>query len=89
MDTLKASLTGTIYIVLIALPGYFVAVALIDIMGRWKLQLSGFLATSLAFAVLAAAYYTPLRTGANGAGFVIIYGLTYFFSNAGPNTTVR
>jgi PHS family inorganic phosphate transporter-like MFS transporter len=47
----------------------------------------GFLLTCAAFAVIAVAFNTPLRTASSGAGFVLFYGLTYFFTNAGPNST--
>jgi PHS family inorganic phosphate transporter-like MFS transporter len=85
LDKLRASLASTCYVMLIALPGYWVAIAAVERVGRRPLQLWGFVATAAAFVVLGAAFNTPLRTGAGGAGFLIFYGLTYFATNAGPN----
>jgi hypothetical protein len=87
MDHLLKSLEGTIYVVLIALPGYWLAVWTIDLIGRFRLQVGGFVAETILFIILAACYHTPLRTSARGAGFVIVYGLTYLAANWGPNTT--
>lgn len=87
IDKLRTSLLSTVYIMLIALPGYWFAMALINKMGRYRMQQFGFLMSTICFTILAAAYNTPLRTTAGGAGFVIFYGLTYFFANFGPNST--
>jgi PHS family inorganic phosphate transporter-like MFS transporter len=87
IDKLRASLLSTVYIMLIALPGYWVAIALINKMGRYWMTQSGFLMSAVCFAVLSGAYNTDLRLSAGGAGFVIVYGLTYFFANFGPNSS--
>ena len=47
----------------------------------------GFVAVAVCFVILGGGYDTPFRTSANGAGFIVFYGLTYLFSNAGPNST--
>jgi len=86
MERLRSSLLSTVWIMLIAIPGYFLAIALVDRLGRVRLQIVGFLACAFVFTLLGAAYETPLRTGGGGAGFVLFYGLTYLFSNAGPNS---
>jgi PHS family inorganic phosphate transporter-like MFS transporter len=85
MERLRSSLLSTVWIMLIAIPGYFVAIALVD-RGRKPLQVWGFAACAALFAVLGFAYDTPLRTGGGGGGFVFLYGLTYLASNAGPNS---
>ena len=87
IDKLRASLLSTVYIMLIALPGYWVAIALINRMGRYWMTQSGFLMSAVCFAILSGAYNTDLRLSAGGAGFVIVYGLTYFFANFGPNSS--
>ena len=87
MDKLLASLVGSVWIVMIALPGYWLAVHTIDSIGRFRLQAGGFLTSAFVFMGLAGFYHTPLRTSAGGAGYVILYGLTYLFANWGPNTT--
>ena len=48
--------------------------ATIDKMGRWWMTMMGFCMSTVCFTILATAYFSPLRTGASGAGFVIIYG---------------
>jgi len=87
IDKLRFSLLSTVYIMLIALPGYWFAIAFIDKMGRYWLTHFGFLMSAICFAILSGAYNTDLRLSAGGAGFVIVYGLTYFFANFGPNST--
>ena len=71
MEKLRSSLLSTVWIMLIAIPGYFVAIACVDWLGRKPLQRLGFLATAATFLVLGAAYNTSLRLGAGGVGFVL------------------
>lgn len=75
---------GKVYIALIGLPGYYMGAALIDRMGRRSMQLFGFLAVSVVFAILAGAYD---KIESNVGLFITLYGLTFFFANWGPNTT--
>uniref|UniRef100_A0A6B2L1I2 Major facilitator superfamily (MFS) profile domain-containing protein n=1 Tax=Arcella intermedia TaxID=1963864 RepID=A0A6B2L1I2_9EUKA len=67
-----------------ALPGYWCSVFLIEAIGRKKLQIAGFLLEAIIFLVMGIFYKqiqdVPIL-------FVLLYGLTFFFSNAGPNTT--
>lgn len=83
-DKLRAGALGSLAVVAMALPGYLCAIVLVDRVGRRRLQLAGFAACAATFAVLGFAY-TPLTQ--LPALFVVLYGLTYAFSNAGPNTT--
>jgi len=79
------TLASALILVIAAVPGYWVAVALIDREGRKPIQAIGFLAMAICFVILAIF----------GSEFLIIapilffgiYGLTFFFSNYGPNTT--
>jgi PHS family inorganic phosphate transporter-like MFS transporter len=71
MEKLRSSLLSTVWIMLIAIPGYWVAIFTVDWLGRKPLQIYGFLACAGVFALLGLAYDTPLRTGASGAGFVL------------------
>ena len=87
IDKLRLSLLSTVYIMLIALPGYWFAIGLIERMGRYWMTHMGFLMSAICFAILSGAYNSDLRLSAGGAGFVIVYGLTYFFANFGPNST--
>jgi PHS family inorganic phosphate transporter-like MFS transporter len=66
----------------IGLPGYFLAIFYIDRMGCKNIQLMGFTVLAALYCLLA------LQWGKMGTTeTVIIYGLTFLFSNFGPNTS--
>ncbi|HLH86126.1 MAG TPA: MFS transporter [Thermoplasmataceae archaeon] len=67
-----------------AIPGYWFAVATIDRVGRKTLQWAGFAVMSAIYLVFAVKYDSILT---NFALFLVLYGLSYFFTNAGPNST--
>lgn len=69
----------------IALPGYWVATYYMDILGRKNIQLLGFGMMTILFSLLAA-LLGPLKFE-NPAVLLIVYGLTFFFANFGPNST--
>ncbi len=80
LDTVAT--TGVIFLVA-ALPGYFVAAAQMDRLGRRYIQILGFLVMAAAYgsiALVPAIPKTPLL-------FLVIYGVSYFFIEFGPNTT--
>jgi MFS family permease len=86
--TPNASETTTIAIQLAvfavaAVPGYLLAIARMDRIGHRKLQLIGFAAMGLCFAVIG---LVPGMTTAV-APFLLVYGLSYFFTEFGPNVT--
>ena len=66
-----------------ALPGYLAAALTIDRIGRKTLQCLGFILMAVCFALLG------LIPGATKdvAPFVVLFGLSYFFTEFGPNTT--
>ncbi|KAL2463600.1 putative inorganic phosphate transporter 1-7 [Forsythia ovata] len=67
-------------------PGYWFTVAFIDIIGRFAIQLMGFFfMTVFMFAI--AIPYQHWTEKANRIGFVVMYALTFFFANFGPNAT--
>ena len=67
-------------------PGYWFTVFLIDYMGRFAIQLMGFFfMTVFMFALAIPYHHWTLKP--NRIGFVIIYSLTFFFANFGPNAT--
>ncbi|XP_062208520.1 inorganic phosphate transporter 1-11-like [Phragmites australis] len=66
-------------------PGYWVTVALIDKMGRYLIQLIGFFMMSV-FMLVMGVMYENLRDKQTTL-FAIIYALTFFFANFGPNST--
>ncbi|KAF0900855.1 hypothetical protein E2562_035490 [Oryza meyeriana var. granulata] len=67
-------------------PGYWFTVALIDVLGRFKIQAVGFLMMTVFMLGLAVPYQHWTAPG-NHVGFVVLYGLTFFFANFGPNST--
>jgi PHS family inorganic phosphate transporter-like MFS transporter len=83
-ERLKSLAELSLIISAIALPGYVVAVLLIDRIGRRYMQLQGFLFMALLYAIISTFYddisdITPL--------FLILYGATYFFASFGPKMT--
>ncbi len=69
--------------VVFAVPGYLLAVARMDRVGHRRLQYIGFAVMVVCFATLAA---VPVLTTAI-VPFVLIFGVSYFFVEFGPNTT--
>ncbi|XVF65280.1 hypothetical protein PTKIN_Ptkin09bG0235400 [Pterospermum kingtungense] len=65
-------------------PGYWFTVAFIDYIGRFTIQLMGFFFMTVFMFALAIPYHHWLS---NNAGFLIMYSLTFFFANFGPNAT--
>lgn len=66
-----------------ALPGYWVAVALLDKLGRKRIQIQGFLMMCLAYFVIA---LVPGVTNKVWV-FLMLFGFSYFFVEFGPNMT--
>jgi MFS family permease len=69
--------------VVAAVPGYALAIARLDRIGHRRLQLIGFAMMALCFAVIA---LVPGLTTAV-APFLLVYGISYFFTEFGPNVT--
>jgi PHS family inorganic phosphate transporter-like MFS transporter len=67
-------------------PGYWFTVAFIDVVGRFAIQAVGFLMMAAFMLGLAIPYHQWTRPG-NQTGFVVMYALTFFFANFGPNAT--
>lgn len=68
------------------IPGYWATVFFIDRIGRVKIQIMGFFFMALALLAMGIPYIAYWYSHTNG-GFLFLYGLTFFFSNFGPNTT--
>jgi len=66
-----------------AVPGYILAIARMDRIGHRRLQLTGFTMMGLCFAVIA---LVPGMTTAV-LPFLVAYGISYFFTEFGPNVT--
>ena len=69
--------------VVAAVPGYLLAIVTLDRIGHRKLQLIGFAVMGLCFVTIAA---IPGMTTAV-APFLLVYGVSYFFTEFGPNMT--
>ncbi|KAA8548802.1 hypothetical protein F0562_000486 [Nyssa sinensis] len=67
-------------------PGYWFTVALIDKIGRFAIQFMGFFFMTVFMFALAIPYNHWTHKD-NRIGFVIMYSLTFFFANFGPNAT--
>ncbi|KAG6737153.1 hypothetical protein POTOM_059814 [Populus tomentosa] len=81
-------------------PGYWFTVFLVDKIRRFIIQLGGFLLMSILMAILGfkygylrgeeefcGAYSEKDFCGGHPIMFTVIYGLTFFFANFGPNST--
>jgi MFS transporter, PHS family, inorganic phosphate transporter len=69
--------------VVAAVPGYILGIARIDRIGHRRLQLGGFAMMAVCFAVIG---LVPGMTTAV-LPFLLVYGLSYFFTEFGPNMT--
>ena len=78
----KIALQLAIFVVA-AVPGYVLAIARLDRIGHRRLQLVGFAMMALCFAVIAV---VPGMT-TMVVPFLLVYGVSYFFTEFGPNMT--
>lgn len=85
-ETILAIVRDSTLIALMALPGYFTSVYMIGIQTPRRIQLQGFLMMALLYAIIGVRFD---GLGVNRLALMTLYGLTFFFSNYGPNTTVR
>jgi PHS family inorganic phosphate transporter-like MFS transporter len=66
-----------------AVPGYIAAILLLDRTGRRKIQVLGFGMMALTFGLIG---LIP-GVAKNAVPFILLYGVSYFFTEFGPNTT--
>jgi MFS family permease len=78
----RISLQLAIFVVA-AVPGYILAIAWLDRIGHRRLQLAGFAMMAACFAFIA---IVPGMT-TTVAPFLLVYGVSYFFTEFGPNMT--
>jgi MFS family permease len=78
----KIALQLAIFVVA-AVPGYILAIARLDRIGHRRLQWTGFGMMGLCFLIIAA---VPGMT-TTVAPFLLVYGVSYFFTEFGPNMT--
>ncbi|CAN6909434.1 unnamed protein product [Brassica oleracea] len=67
-------------------PGYWFTVAFIEIMGRFAIQMMGFFMMTVFMFAIAFPYDHWIKPE-NRIGFLVMYSLTFFFANFGPNAT--
>ncbi len=80
---LSHTLTSALVFLLFAVPGYAMAAKYVDKIGRKTVQMLGFVMMAVCFALIALVpgvrAYLP--------AFIALYGMSFFFTNFGPNTT--
>ncbi|KAF8044994.1 hypothetical protein N665_5842s0001, partial [Sinapis alba] len=85
-EVYKIARAQTLISLFSTIPGYWFTVFFIDIMGRFAIQIMGFFFMTV-FMFALALPYDHWTKPENRIGFVIIFSLTFFFANFGPNVT--
>ncbi|XP_028796427.1 probable inorganic phosphate transporter 1-7 [Neltuma alba] len=85
-EVFRIARAQTLIAICSTVPGYWVTVALIDRIGRFSIQIIGFSFMTVFMFALAIPYQHWTMPG-NQIWFVVIYSLTFFFCNFGPNST--
>ena len=80
---LRKTLTQLVVFVVFAAPGYAMAVLFMDRLGRKTIQLLGFAMMTITFGLLA---FIP-NLAQMAVPFIVIYGISFFFTEFGPNAT--
>lgn len=79
---------GAIIAACSTIPGYWFTVYFIDKIGRVKIQIMGFFFMAVVYLVAGIPYsWYWSRHEQTKKGFMVLYGLVFFFCNFGPNTT--
>ncbi|MCE5388789.1 MAG: MFS transporter [Acidithiobacillus sp.] len=82
-DVIASTALSLLVFAIAAVPGYFLAAFTIDRIGHKTLQMIGFFVMGLMFLLIGA---FPVLTASIGV-FLVLYGVSYFFAEYGPNTT--
>ncbi|KAF6150980.1 hypothetical protein GIB67_026901 [Kingdonia uniflora] len=85
-EVYKIARAQTLIALCSTVPGYWFTVAFIDRIGRFKIQMMGFFFMTV-FMFALAFPYNHWTQKENRIGFVMMYALTFFFANFGPNAT--
>lgn len=85
-EVYKISRAQTLIALCGTVPGYWFTVFTIDIIGRFTIQVMGFTMMTVFMLALAIPYH-HWTTAGHHAGFIVMYALTFFFANFGPNAT--
>lgn len=86
MDTPPGLALALVVFLVAAVPGYYIAAAFVDRIGRRPMQYLGFAIMGLLFLVIAALPLSALPHALLPL-FLILFGTSYFFAEFGPNTT--
>ncbi|KAJ4973956.1 hypothetical protein NE237_007130 [Protea cynaroides] len=84
-ETFNIARAQTIIALCGTIPGYWFTVAFIDYVGRFIIQLMGFF-MMMVFMLGLSIPYNHWKNN-DHTGFVVMYALTFFFCNFGPNAT--
>jgi MFS family permease len=82
-DIITSTALSLLLFAIAAVPGYFLAAATVDGIGHKKLQMIGFFMMGLMFFLIG---MLPEVVHIFSI-FIVLYGLSYFFAEFGPNTT--
>ncbi|KAM5573963.1 hypothetical protein ABKV19_013471 [Rosa sericea] len=85
-DALHVAELQAIVTICSTIPGYWFTVYFIDRIGRRKIQMMGFFVMALVYFSIGIPYKTHWAKHIDES-FMVLYGLTFFFANFGPNTT--
>jgi MFS transporter, PHS family, inorganic phosphate transporter len=80
---IQRTLTQLVVFAAAALPGYLVAAAMMDRMGRKSIQIIGFAMMAITFGAIALVPHLDKLL----LPFLLVYGISYFFTEFGPNAT--
>ncbi|CAN8292187.1 unnamed protein product [Cochlearia groenlandica] len=84
----KVAELGAIIAACSTIPGYWFTVYFIDKVGRVKIQIMGFFFMAVVYLVAGIPYtWYWSKHEQTKKGFMVLYGLVFFFCNFGPNTT--
>jgi len=85
-EVYRVARAQTLIAIFSTVPGYWFTVFFIDRMGRFAIQIMGFFFMTVFMFALAIPYHHWTKHE-NRIGFVVMYSLTFFFANFGPNST--
>lgn len=85
-ETLSHAARDTTMLTLMALPGYIVSIAMVGRQSPRYIQMQGFAAMAILYTVIGVRFDS---LAGRKVVLLILYGATFFFSNYGPNSTVR
>ena len=85
-ETLLKTARDSSLLAFMALPAYFICIAVLGKQTLSFIQTQGFLAMSVLYAIIGITFSSLSN---NRPLLLLLYGATFFFSDYGPNTTVR